>query len=891
MASCLVGGRWFSSHSSTGEWKPRRKKKLMQRNSQKRGMALGIVLALFTSLFAGVMPAQAADAVNGEKIALTPLEGSTSNLNGLITEDFPVMAYLLPGVSTASSQTVYRYEVTKVSGNVDIMFDAGVRATSLSDVVTPASASGTASISGNIPVGQTTASAVAPGTGLLANGATPLVIRAYTNSGAVTLSQQTAVVDIKIWVENLATANQNHDSLEWYTTKRVTLHALSAPAVTGSITQMNSGDTVITVSATVNTLNFENLSGTYKLRLVSNTSTVFRNNWPIGPQAISATVSNTVSSDEAASRSGVVSQSFTVSSSSGINAADSLSGRVIYTYAGSDYTMGSTFSMVVSNPGVTTLLASAVTSADATMSGGVTTATVRTNTTTTFRIGAQTNSASVSKVVSVKFADTDLNLSAGAKELSFNGGAVTTSLPSATTPLSVTTGADGYGTFTIASSGFSGGETMTLTAFVGNISKSITVEFAAATWTLTPTYTTYQSGAGETTAITYTLTDQWLQSSTRTDQRIKVTRGGTGFNYATTISYHPVVAGVVTVDFVPQASTTTGSALVDADLQHLNQNSGGYVDSSVAAARVTVNVSATANSFGTGLATSHSVSVSYFPNTTSYVTVTGKVTNTGSAVVVSGTGLVFKDAAGLTYSDTVTVRAGSGPSYTFDVAGTLAGTYTITLTNGTATTTSLIIVDAAAHDSGRTITFDTTEIVAGKTRIITGTVTDANGNPVDTTAVEGTASILVTYAGTAGIPVGTMPTETDADGKFRISVLTSAADSGTFTLTAVYLKAGASTATADKITKVQAVTVGASSTGDSSDQKVNAGSFKGYVAVYAKGYEGQRLSAKVGNDWVVVPALASNFVRVVEFTGAGYTIAVRIYIDRVLVDTITVTTK
>jgi len=105
------------------------------------------------------------------------------------------------------------------------------------------------------------------------------------------------------------------------------------------------------------------------------------------------------------------------------------------------------------------------------------------------------------------------------------------------------------------------------------------------------------------------------------------------------------------------------------------------------------------------------------------------------------------------------------------------------------------------------------------------------------------------------------------------------------------LKAGASTATADKITSVQAVTVGASSTGVSSDQKVNAGSFKGYVAVYAKGYEGQRLSAKVGNDWVVVESLASNFERVVEFTGAGYTIAVRIYIDRVLVDTITVTTK
>jgi len=82
---------------------------LMQKNSQKRGIALGSVLALLASLFAGVMPAQAADAVNGDKIALTPLEGPVSNFNGSILEDFPVMAYLLPGVSTSSSQASYRF--------------------------------------------------------------------------------------------------------------------------------------------------------------------------------------------------------------------------------------------------------------------------------------------------------------------------------------------------------------------------------------------------------------------------------------------------------------------------------------------------------------------------------------------------------------------------------------------------------------------------------------------------------------------------------------------------------------------------------------------------------------------------------------------------------------
>ena len=80
------------------------------------------------------------------------------------------------------------------------------------------------------------------------------------------------------------------------------------------------------------------------------------------------------------------------------------------------------------------------------------------------------------------------------------------------------------------------------------------------------------------------------------------------------------------------------------------------------------------------------------------------------------------------------------------------------------------------------------------------------------------------------------------------------------------------------------------------DRKVNAGSFKGYVAVYAKGYEGHRLSAKVGSDWVIVPVIENNhqsgtLFRAVDYTGPGVSIAVRIYIDRSLVETVNLVTK
>lgn len=77
-------------------------------------------------------------------------------------------------------------------------------------------------------------------------------------------------------------------------------------------------------------------------------------------------------------------------------------------------------------------------------------------------------------------------------------------------------------------------------------------------------------------------------------------------------------------------------------------------------------------------------------------------------------------------------------------------------------------------------------------------------------------------------------------------------------------------------------------------KSVNAGSFKGYVAIYARGYEGRRLTAKVGNDWVVVtsiPKSTNDLYRLVDYTGAGQSISVRIYIDRVLTRTVELTTK
>jgi hypothetical protein len=77
---------------------------------------------------------------------------------------------------------------------------------------------------------------------------------------------------------------------------------------------------------------------------------------------------------------------------------------------------------------------------------------------------------------------------------------------------------------------------------------------------------------------------------------------------------------------------------------------------------------------------------------------------------------------------------------------------------------------------------------------------------------------------------------------------------------------------------------------------LTAGSFKGYVAIYTKGYEGQRLSAKVAGKWLVVEELKESwktfdYSRTVRFTGAGYAITVDLYIDREFVKSVELVTK
>lgn len=78
-------------------------------------------------------------------------------------------------------------------------------------------------------------------------------------------------------------------------------------------------------------------------------------------------------------------------------------------------------------------------------------------------------------------------------------------------------------------------------------------------------------------------------------------------------------------------------------------------------------------------------------------------------------------------------------------------------------------------------------------------------------------------------------------------------------------------------------------------KKVTVGTFNGFIAIFTKGYEGQKLSAKVAGKWLVQDPIQNyrtfDYSRVTRNTGAGYLIDVDVYVDGVLKESTQVLTR
>jgi len=399
--------------------------------------------------------------------------------------------------------------------------------------------------------------------------------------------------------------------------------------------------------------------------------------------------------------------------------------------------------------------------------------------------------------------------------------------------------------------------------------------------------------------------DQWAQALSG-DYRLKVAVAGNSVSE----TYPAFSAGTASVS-VADSQIADGGDITVVVTPQKKQSSGAY-DNTGAPTAVTYTLKP---SVQTGAAVTVSTPSAVAVGTVALTA--GDTRTTQSAVTTSG-GLTIN--GGVSTSVTAVARAGamvtvSGDSSLLFINGTKSafgslsfyassnGTYSVavastksqvdsvvTVSSQDASKTTKVTFQAAAATAGSAIALTAPEYAGpGSTMVVSVKLTDKFGNAVRNNAsgtVTNNNAVNVTYTG-PGLIVGNISNMTDADGVITFRVLLGTNDSGSASVSAVFQNN--TSATTDYITVTKTVIIGTAPV--VADTKVNAGSFKGYVALYAKGYAGQKMSAIVAGKWLVVDSLASDFERVVRFTGAGYDIVATIYIDGVMIDTFNVTTK
>jgi hypothetical protein len=234
------------------------------------------------------------------------------------------------------------------------------------------------------------------------------------------------------------------------------------------------------------------------------------------------------------------------------------------------------------------------------------------------------------------------------------------------------------------------------------------------------------------------------------------------------------------------------------------------------------------------------------------------------------------------------------------VVADTSGEFSAKVYSTTAQKDTVVTVTALGNSATTKLTFTGIGVGEGTSLVITAPdsvepastvqvkakLTDVFGNAV--TAAAG--RMKVTYTG-PGIIFGTLPTATDAAGELMFSALLGAADKGTITVVVSYDQNGdGDFVDAKDLNTTKVITVGAAAAAPATDQKLTVGSFKGFVAIYALNYTGQKLSAKVAGKWLVENNL-SRFERVVRLTGAAIPIVVDLYIDGKFVRTENIVTK
>lgn len=399
---------------------------------------------------------------------------------------------------------------------------------------------------------------------------------------------------------------------------------------------------------------------------------------------------------------------------------------------------------------------------------------------------------------------------------------------------------------------------------------------------------------GGSYSFNFAVTDQWFAAAPAASYRLMVTGNGTTEGVKTLTDGKASVT-VTDNGFGTDMSTViklqklTGSTWGDVSSHTLTtkiQSNGGVVlgaaGSSLYGNAVSLSVAVAAKALvEIDARTSNTEKPAYKTN----AVLNGKVVNAATNVAQAGAEVVISGPSTILFENDQVSKRGS-----ITVLADSNGLFEVKMYSTTAQTDAVVTVASLGKSATAKVTFTGIGVGEGTSLVITAPaavepastlqikaqLNDTYGNGVEATA----GRIKFTYEG-PGIGFGTVPDKTDKTGGLTYSVLLGAGDKGTIKVTVQYDQNGDGDFVDTKdLTKTASITVGA--VAPSVEQKLTVGSFKGYLAIYAKGYAGKKLSAKVAGKWLSVASL-SDFQRVIRNTGAGYTVKVDLYIDGSLV--------
>jgi adhesin/invasin len=414
--------------------------------------------------------------------------------------------------------------------------------------------------------------------------------------------------------------------------------------------------------------------------------------------------------------------------------------------------------------------------------------------------------------------DTATTVTVGGKTLS----ATTTSVT-----FDAVSGADGNFSAVVVSSTGKVGSAVTLSVKVPGLSATAATTY---TWTdatvtgltdlISGTNAVRSIVKGGSVSIDYILVDSFGALVTADGYRVAVSAAGTGTDAVAANKFVSFVGGKATVSFT-DGSTAAGTYNVSAQAQLASATTGNF-GSAVASATSSVKVLAVANpasAVTANAATTASLETKAFvsgdkrvlgnaltvPAYTAGVAVTGDVTDVlgatvyGASVTVSAAGVLFTD--GNVYSTgSITVNTDNVGHYSVTAYGTKAGKVTFTATSGAATKT--VVVTFAA---GIRANLKTTTVVApatsqtGRAVAITATLVDTFGNAV--------SGVVVSFASTGVGSLSAATATTDDNGVASVKLVSQLGEDGDAVVTVTHGGVD-TTITTDDFTLAKTITFG-----------------------------------------------------------------------------------